>query len=482
MNAQAQPVSGELLPPETLTPIAEYTKTAVALATLRERYGKLVVDATTKDGMAQLIKARAEIRTYRLDLEKLRVEIKEEPLKRCRDIDSEAKRITSELASLEDPIHAQIKAEEARKQREMEEREAKEAKRVADIHEAIADVGAMPTSMVGKASAEIADAIERLRSHVIPAAEFQPVADEAKRKAIAMLEQLHAGAKAQEDAAILRQRLEAEEAERVARERAELERRRVEQDERDREEAARIAAETRRLAEERAKAEAEERARRAKIESDERASREKIEAEQRAARLRIEEEERAARDQRERHQAAISEIQGIQQQPIIAQMGRAGVRVGGTIACIEETLAETEAWPVEVDHFGALYASALEAKKAAVSAIRALLDSATAREAEAARLKAEREQQEAAERQARHAREAEDKRQQEERDRIDVERRELERKQNQVSDAKNMLIQFKTRFGDVAEFKPVVKAIDSYFDAAKVKADPKKPDAPADKP
>ncbi|HGY3698888.1 TPA: hypothetical protein ACNVXF_000158 [Citrobacter freundii] len=82
-------------------------------------------------------------------------------------------------------------------------------------------------------------------------------------------------------------------------------------------------------------------------------------------------EEKANRE-RQQHQDALSEISGIQQQVIIAQSGRLGVRQGGTIQCIKETLAETEAWPID-GRFGSLMGAAENAKQQAIVQIKQLL-------------------------------------------------------------------------------------------------------------
>src|SRR3990167_5126551 len=101
-----------------LTPIAEYSKTAAALADLANRYKSVVFDVATREGMLAAIKGRAEIRGYRVALEKTRVEIKAPALERARLIDTEAKRIKEALEALENPIDQAIKAEEGRKERE----------------------------------------------------------------------------------------------------------------------------------------------------------------------------------------------------------------------------------------------------------------------------------------------------------------------------------------------------------------------------
>lgn len=70
---------------------------------------------------------------------------------------------------------------------------------------------------------------------------------------------------------------------------------------------------------------------------------------------------------------AMQQIQGIQQQVIIATSGRLGHRVGGTIECIRDTLAETEAWVIDESNFGAMAGLAQMAKDKALADIRALL-------------------------------------------------------------------------------------------------------------
>lgn len=109
------------------------------------------------------------------------------------------------------------------------------------------------------------------------------------------------------------------------------------------------------------------------------AARKQREAEEEARKQR-EQAEREAAERRKHTQMCMSEIQGIQQQVIIAQQGRLGVRKGGTLECIRETLAETEKWPIEREHFGDLYDNAVQAKQTAITAIKALEGSCLARQ------------------------------------------------------------------------------------------------------
>ncbi|MCR4300236.1 MAG: hypothetical protein NUV51_01360, partial [Sulfuricaulis sp.] len=120
------------------------------------------------------------------------------------------------------------------------------------------------------------------------------------------------------------------------------------------------------------------------------AEREKIRAEEEAkatAEAKIKADQ-IARKQAEANEMAMQEIMGINQQVVIAQTGRLGVRAGGTIECIRETLAETESWMID-DRFGALIGSAQAAKDRAIASIRELLAKAEQEEAERQRRAAE---------------------------------------------------------------------------------------------
>lgn len=113
------------------TSIKEYSPTEAALADLAGRYKGVLFEVETPAGLATAKKARGELRTYRVALEKLRVEIKAPALKRVQEVDSEARRITAALVALEDPIDAQIKKEEERKELERTASARAEAERLA---------------------------------------------------------------------------------------------------------------------------------------------------------------------------------------------------------------------------------------------------------------------------------------------------------------------------------------------------------------
>lgn len=155
------------------TTIAEYTKTEAHVADLRQKYEGAVFDVATAKGMDDAKKARAEIRDDRVWLEKERVRIKAPALERCQQIDSEAKRIKGMLEALEDPIDAQIKAEEGRKETERLARV--EAERLRLEAEEAARIEAQRAEMAA-AQAEI----DRQRAEL----QAQREAQEAAQKAI----------------------------------------------------------------------------------------------------------------------------------------------------------------------------------------------------------------------------------------------------------------------------------------------------------
>lgn len=238
------------------TAIQEYSKTDAALADLAGRFKGMVYDVTTPTGMQEAKTARAEIRGYRVDLEKVRVEIKAPALERCRLIDAEAKRITAVLVELEDPIDQHIKSEERRKEREAMEA-AMEKQRALDAIRARVDaIKQMPAACVGRAAVEIDALVNSLLAQPIGAdfGDFRVEAEDAKRATLSQMSAMLAGVRAQEA-----------EAERINTERAELARLRADQAARESESRARLEAEERAAREARAAEEARHQAERDRL-------------------------------------------------------------------------------------------------------------------------------------------------------------------------------------------------------------------------
>jgi len=272
------------------TEITEYTPTAQALAEFRQRYENAVFPVATTEGMRKAIEARREIRETRVALEAKRKEIKEPALRRCQLIDAEAKRITAELEALENPIDAQIKAEQERKEREKREAAEREQRRQAAVTETFRRLSSYVAQAVGKSSAEIRQQEANLREWK-PDLSIMTEAELAQFDADIQLtygQLIHMAVDAEAR--------EAEQA-RMAAERAELERQQ---------------AELRRQQEEaRAAVEAAEKAAREAQEAQAKAEREKAEAERRAELERVQREQEAIRA---REQAEAAERERIERE------------------------------------------------------------------------------------------------------------------------------------------------------------------------
>ncbi len=307
------------------TEIKEYSPTAAALAELRQKYEKAVYDTSTIAGMAKAVAARRELREVRVNLEKLRKELKAPALERSRLIDAEAKALTTQIEAMEDPIDAQIKAEEQRKADEKAEHERIERERVEALHRRVSMIREQPTRYVGKSSAEIAAKIGALSEMEISDdfAELQGDAHAAKVEAIATLNDMHAKAQEQEREAerlrVERESLEAErkaQEEQAARDRAELAKLRAEQEEREKAAQAEIEkqmeAERMRVAAERAeqaRLQAIEDTKRAKVEAEAREKREAEERELARQRAEIEEQKRQVEEAQRKVQGGYQSLE-----------------------------------------------------------------------------------------------------------------------------------------------------------------------------
>lgn len=288
------------------TSIVEYTETDSAIAELRNKYQGVVYDVAKFKHMAEAKAARAELREKRVALEKMRVSIKAPALDRCRQIDTEAKRITGELMALESPIDEQIKAEELRKEREKAAKEQAEREAHAAVQARFDEVKGLPLQAVGKSSAQIRELIEEAElldgnfdTEVLTSAyKFE-----------------HSIAVAALKEALDRRVAEEVEAEKIKAERAELERLRAEQ-EAMRAEAERLAAAER----DRQAAEARrlEDAARKEREAAERAAREAREEEQR----RIDAERAEARKREDADRAAAAKKLRAEQEAAEAERAR----------------------------------------------------------------------------------------------------------------------------------------------------------------
>jgi hypothetical protein len=360
-------------------------RAAVALGTpkyeqeIRDLVAKSVTitEVKNKDGREQCHGAMMTLRTARVAIEKAAKGAREDATAFSKAVIAEEKRLVALAAPEESRLQILRDAWDAEVEREKQAKAAAEKARVDGIKTRIERFMLDAMTVSDQTSSAIDAHATKLSETVISLDEYMEFSGEAQmkrddtvkwlreRQRQAAEREAEAARLAAEREALERQR--AEEAARLAAERAELDRLRAEQEERERVAAA---ARERAAAAMRAEQEAHEQRMTAEREAANAAWLAQHEVEQASLRAQQEAADKLA--------AATSEIQGIQQQVIIAQMGRAGVRKGGTIECIRDTLAETEAWEID-DRFGILRGAAESAKSTAVAEIRRLLTEAEAR-------------------------------------------------------------------------------------------------------
>lgn len=243
------------------TEIQEYSQTEAALSVLREKYSDATYDVTTTDGMVAAKSGRSEVRGYRTSLEKMRKDIKAPALKKCQLIDSEARRITEELLTLEKPIDSQIKTHEAKLEADRQDKIETELRGVEDIQSRIESIRehAAAALQVGITKTNIEQSITDIEAITIDESfgEFADQAQDAKEGTLAKLRELLSAAVEREA-----------EATRIQAEREELAKLRAEQD--------------KRIAEEQTKHEAAEAKAREKREAETKAERDKLEKQRKA--------------------------------------------------------------------------------------------------------------------------------------------------------------------------------------------------------
>lgn len=215
---------------ENTQAIAEYSPTEAALAELRQQYQGVQFDVATTKGDKAAREARQMLVKLRTGLEAKRKELKGPALDYAKRIDTEAKRIEAAIRELEEPIDAQIKAEEQRKAAEKAEKERLERQRVAEIKGRMDAIRNLPVDSTGDSAEQLAATLADLKAFEVTQADFAEFTEDAtvaRGYAIEQLERMHGHAVARE-----------EEAARQAAAAAELERQRREQEEREAQERA----------------------------------------------------------------------------------------------------------------------------------------------------------------------------------------------------------------------------------------------------
>lgn len=184
--------------------IVEYSATEAALAALRQKYAGIVFDLTTVKGDKEARAARLELITLRTSLEKKRKQFKAPALEFGKKIDSEASRVTDEILALENPIDAQIRADEARRAAEKAERDRIAAARAQGFRDRIATIRAFVGKCNGISAERIANGIAMVEQvDVSPEAfeEFTLEAQTAKTETLESMRLILQETKRREEAA-----------------------------------------------------------------------------------------------------------------------------------------------------------------------------------------------------------------------------------------------------------------------------------------
>jgi hypothetical protein len=161
------------------TSITGFDPIAASVAALKAKFENVTYDVTTTDGMKAAKADRAELKEFRLEVEAVRVRLKEPHLLAGREIDDHAKTLTKEITTLEAARDEVIRAEERRKAQIKAERERAERDRIAAEERAKAaerEEQLRRENEALRAQIEAAKALEPAVVTVLDDGTFEPVA------------------------------------------------------------------------------------------------------------------------------------------------------------------------------------------------------------------------------------------------------------------------------------------------------------------
>ncbi len=338
--------------PEHEKKLAELAKASVSITAI-----------TNPAGYDQCHSARVALKKVRIDIERIGKGARADATAFSKAVIAEEARLIGIISPEEERLQKIQDAWDAAREAERQAKIAAEAARIAAINERIEWIRQQALDAAGESAVAIEERIQTLVALPIDGtfAELEKQAEGARATTLIRLRAALTKALALEG-----------EQKRLAEERAENERVRMANEAAAKAERERIAEaqrlENESLARERARIAEQERI--AKAAQDAETARQ-VEA-QRLGEMRLQ------------------EIQGIQHQAMIAQMGRLGVREGGTRECIVETLAETEHWELTEEGFGPLLGTAQRIRTKVIEQIKQLLVQWD-EQAEAERIRAENE-------------------------------------------------------------------------------------------
>lgn len=190
---------------EQTTAIVEFDPIRNAIQAFRDRYGSRVFSVATADGFADAKAVAKEGRKALSELEKIRKKRKERALRRCQQVDGEARTLREGIGAIFDPLFQMVDAEEKRQEREREEAEQREATRVAALQLRIERLS--PAIPYGAKSFQIVGILNAVRAVAIDDSfqEFEDDAYLARSASLSRLQKAFDQAKAEEDAVAARE-------------------------------------------------------------------------------------------------------------------------------------------------------------------------------------------------------------------------------------------------------------------------------------
>jgi colicin import membrane protein len=205
---------------EISTTVAEFNQTAIDLNDLVGEYKGVVIDVSTPKGLKEAKAFVAKPRTLRTGIEKIRKDAKAPLLLAAKSLDEEAKRLTEIVSGIEDPIKAQIDKREAEIEAIRIEEANREAARQERLLGIIREIRSIPVDAVGESVLMVErmrDELEARELDETDLAEHYETAVDAKMAALAHLDRAIATQREQEaeQARILAERAELEDARRM---------------------------------------------------------------------------------------------------------------------------------------------------------------------------------------------------------------------------------------------------------------------------
>ncbi|WP_256584588.1 hypothetical protein [Pseudomonas sp. GZJR-8] len=200
-----------IAPAVAVTDIAEYRPHEEQIVRLETTYGKLVVDCSTSEGLANAKEVRVDIRDVRYALAnttKTALVPYQQAVKdaqaRVNQVKEFGETLKDRVLAIETPVDEAIKAEEKRIADAKAERERVEAERVDAIRAKITRFSSVAAAYASRSAADVAGILKSVKESVIlheEYGEFEAEGTIARDNAIEQLEALHKAAIDREEAA-----------------------------------------------------------------------------------------------------------------------------------------------------------------------------------------------------------------------------------------------------------------------------------------